>query len=174
MDRLGEILTDPTWWMSAVVVALVVSVVGNFATRWTDRVLGHFSERRRQANTKRQREVEKTADWLMNDHRALIYYEAELVRYQIRRYVAWVLLAIGVTLFPLWIYLITSPEELWVRLGFVVAGISVMIWMTGSIFWWLGNMDPYLLIRDSLREVHRRLEMARLSEGASEGDTVGE
>jgi len=167
MDRFGKIFTDPAWWMSAVVVALVVSVIANFMTRWTDRLLGRFSERRRKAMASRRRIIEQTADRLMENESALIHFEAQYTRYTIRSIAGAVLLALVGLGIALSISVSQISEYFQIAFEPIPVFVICAITLTAVYYRWddASFSNKYDDMKDVLREIEHRIdaEIAKFS-----------
>jgi hypothetical protein len=46
MPGLADYLHSPAWWITAIVLAFLLNIVGNYAVRWIDRWGGQISTRR--------------------------------------------------------------------------------------------------------------------------------
>lgn len=84
MDTLGELLRDPAWWISAVVVAFVMGIAANYGTRGLEASLTRLSAWGRSQNIRRQEKFEWTVGQLVNHQVLMLHAEMEIVRLSAR------------------------------------------------------------------------------------------
>ena len=66
MEKIGSLLTDPSWWFSAIFVAMIVSIISGFLKDKIGEALSHFSvfwkERRRVQKETREAVIQALMD----------------------------------------------------------------------------------------------------------------
>lgn len=65
-ERLIGLLSDPLFWLVTIFLGIVLSVIGNYATRISDRILSLFSKRRQEARKRREDYIDSEARRLIS------------------------------------------------------------------------------------------------------------
>lgn len=66
-EKILNLLMDPIFWLGSGLVALVMNVIANYATRGTDKIISLFSTRRRQAIEQKNQFIYQEAERLLNN-----------------------------------------------------------------------------------------------------------
>lgn len=129
MGTIGEYVTDPGWWFSAVLVGLLVSVAGVYVARWWDEFLGRFSRRQRETNAVKKAEFERKVDQLINDNDALTQYKLDQLLDGVS-VIIWILAIVSIMLASnsVWDGVITSNLE-----AVIVIALSLLILLASIV-----------------------------------------
>jgi hypothetical protein len=80
MPTIAESLSSPSWWFTAVFVAIIASVIAAFTRDWMQQAASHLSKRTR-ARIARKNELDaRTINALARDDTKLILYSQSVTR----------------------------------------------------------------------------------------------
>jgi quinol-cytochrome oxidoreductase complex cytochrome b subunit len=81
IERFALDLTSPYWWMTVVIVGLVINIASSYFKPFLDRQFSRFSERRRERTRVEYKQVEIEAGLLNKNSSLLIHKGFEEVRW---------------------------------------------------------------------------------------------
>jgi hypothetical protein len=67
MSKLLDTIESPEWWISVVVVGLIINLASAYLKPWIDRTTVRFSEKRRQKRDQQNKEFELLVESLINE-----------------------------------------------------------------------------------------------------------
>lgn len=74
MDKIVELIKDPSWWFSALFISIVTSLLAAFLKDWFSKLLSHFSKTYRLHRYKNLRKTVHTIQNIEKDQGYLTYF----------------------------------------------------------------------------------------------------
>ena len=109
-DRLINLITDPLFWIVTILIGLVVSVIGNYATRISDRILSIFSIRIKQSRERENEQINEYAKMLMDKPQDRFDAKLDII-YSVQKQIYYFLSAILFLLLSLVLFIVTKVDN---------------------------------------------------------------
>jgi hypothetical protein len=84
MDNFFKQVSDPTWWISVVVVGLLINLASDYLKPLLDRILGSFSNARKRANEKQALLFQDDLQKLVNDPSKVTDLKFDIIYFNLR------------------------------------------------------------------------------------------
>jgi hypothetical protein len=136
MNRIFENLQDPSWWFTAIFVAIIVSVFAAYLKEVLSKFLSHFSTRINKWRQKRKWRNYRVAIITGRDPALLLIS----VVWIIFMFQVWVFMGLFLILLPVYVDVSINRPELFFKFGSSENAIHSVKWMTlaiafAMIFW---------------------------------------
>jgi hypothetical protein len=85
MENIKELISNPAFWFSSVIIAFLINVFAGFTKEWISKTINRFFAKREAKAKARQKDFEEKVKWLKGKPSLIATYQANIVYQKLRQ-----------------------------------------------------------------------------------------